>query len=73
MKAKEIKAGQWVYATPGHTLGGLPLRWRKVTAVCSKGYSWRYSGIAVRAHGYSEFWLRDSEIMDSSDTRPQTP
>lgn len=74
----EIKKGDWVFAEAKHMRGdkaSTKMRWRKVTASVyekrKQPYQWEGCGIAVRAHGYSEYWLHAHEIADHSKTKPE--
>ena len=64
MNISGIKVGDKIRCFPVHMRGGNSLRWRKVTRVERSPNKWQFSGIAVNAHGWKEFWLKESEIIE---------
>lgn len=59
---KRIKVGDMILCKPIHYRSQNSRRWRKVTSVVHDPANWEMSGIAVNAHGYSDFWLKFDEI-----------
>ena len=64
IEIKNIEVGQMIRCKPIHLRGGNSLRWRKVTQKIDSPHKWQYSGIAVNAHGYKDFWLKLNEIAE---------
>lgn len=60
----KIKVGDSIRCIPTHNRASNSTRWRKVTAVEKQMKYDDFAGVAVKAHGYDTFWLKNKEILE---------